>query len=464
MRKSARHRPAKTTRLTGFFRHFGHRPRSGQTAGLRCSGPGPSPDLPHCQVCASPCSRAASGGPGSCAACKHGGAGRRDHRHRQHRRRHHAVRAAGLPRPRHRHVHPRRRHQRGAGLGPRRTRPSRVKEELAAYGVEPGLVRARRPRLRHPHRPHPDARAGYPLRRVTEALCARWQPGVRLLPMSDDRVETHVVIERRTASSRAVHFQEYWVRLHAAGARARRSSPVGAERRQARARACWRPSPRPTWCSSRRRTRWSASARSWPCPASGRRVARRSTGGGPVRRSSAAPRCAAWPTVLAAIGVETTAAAVAAHYGAGAARRLAGRHQDAAAVDDVGAGRASRCRAVPLLMTDVRRHGGDRRRPPRPGRGAASMSDPPTAPSTVTPVTGLPEIAAGDDLARAASPRPRRRPARRRRPGRHLQDRQQGRGPGRAATDREAGHRRRDGPGGRPARAHHASRRPGTAW
>ena len=37
-----------------------------------------------------------------------------------------------------------------------------VKEELAAYGVGAALVRARRPRLRHPHRPHPDARRRLP--------------------------------------------------------------------------------------------------------------------------------------------------------------------------------------------------------------------------------------------------------------------------------------------------------------
>jgi LPPG:FO 2-phospho-L-lactate transferase len=55
---------------------------------------------------------------------------------------------------------------------------------------------------------------GYPLSAVTEALCARWQPGVRLLPMSDDRVETHVVIED-DQGRRAIHFQEWWVRLHA---------------------------------------------------------------------------------------------------------------------------------------------------------------------------------------------------------------------------------------------------------
>ena len=35
---------------------------------------------------------------------------------------------------------------------------------------------------------------GQPLSAVTTALCRRWQPGVRLLPMTDDRVETHVAV------------------------------------------------------------------------------------------------------------------------------------------------------------------------------------------------------------------------------------------------------------------------------
>src|SRR5262249_30164622 len=33
---------------------------------------------------------------------------------------------------------------------------------------------------------------GKPLSEATRMLCERWQPGVRLLPMSDDRVETRV--------------------------------------------------------------------------------------------------------------------------------------------------------------------------------------------------------------------------------------------------------------------------------
>ncbi len=59
--------------------------------------------------------------------------------------------------------------------------------------------------------------AGHRLSEVTAVLCRRWlpDPQLRLLPMSDDPVETHIVIADRVGS-REVHFQEYWVRLHAA--------------------------------------------------------------------------------------------------------------------------------------------------------------------------------------------------------------------------------------------------------
>ncbi|MET8861569.1 2-phospho-L-lactate transferase [Nonomuraea sp. NPDC004580] len=89
-----------------------------------------------------------------------------------------------------------------------------VKEELAAYGVEPqwfGL--GDRDFATHIVRSQM-LEAGYPLSQITEALCARWQPGVRLLPMTDDRCETHVVIEDEHGR-RAIHFQEWWVRLRA---------------------------------------------------------------------------------------------------------------------------------------------------------------------------------------------------------------------------------------------------------
>ncbi len=104
--------------------------------------------------------------------------------------------------------------QRGWG---RRDESWGVKEELAAYGVEPtwfGL--GDRDVATHLVRTQM-LEAGYPLTAVTEALCRRWQPGVRLLPMTDDRVETHVVVADPDAPSgrRAMHFQEYWIRLRA---------------------------------------------------------------------------------------------------------------------------------------------------------------------------------------------------------------------------------------------------------
>jgi LPPG:FO 2-phospho-L-lactate transferase len=92
-----------------------------------------------------------------------------------------------------------------------------VKEELAAYGADPDwfglgdrdlathLVRTRM------------LDAGYPLSDVTAALAERWQPGVRLLPMSDQRVETHVVVDHpASGGQQAIHFQEWWVRHRAA--------------------------------------------------------------------------------------------------------------------------------------------------------------------------------------------------------------------------------------------------------
>ncbi|MGF1661851.1 MAG: 2-phospho-L-lactate transferase [Kineosporiaceae bacterium] len=62
--------------------------------------------------------------------------------------------------------------------------------------------------------------AGRPLSEVTDVLCRRWRPGVRLLPMTDERVETHVVLPAADATDGgegggpgAVHFQEWWIRM-----------------------------------------------------------------------------------------------------------------------------------------------------------------------------------------------------------------------------------------------------------
>lgn len=89
-----------------------------------------------------------------------------------------------------------------------------TKEDLAAYGaglewfglgdrdIATHLVRTTM------------LRAGATLTEVTARLCDRWQPGVELLPMTDDEVETHVVIDDGDGR-RTIHFQEYWVRLRA---------------------------------------------------------------------------------------------------------------------------------------------------------------------------------------------------------------------------------------------------------
>ncbi len=62
--------------------------------------------------------------------------------------------------------------------------------------------------------------AGYPLSAVTAALAARWQPGVTLLPMSEQRVETHVLVQDPADDGAdpadvALHFQEWWTRYRA---------------------------------------------------------------------------------------------------------------------------------------------------------------------------------------------------------------------------------------------------------
>jgi LPPG:FO 2-phospho-L-lactate transferase len=95
-----------------------------------------------------------------------------------------------------------------------------VQGELAAYGAQPqwfglgdrdfGTHIARSQWLGQ----------GLSLSEVTARLGARWglpDRGVRLLPMTDSPVETHVIIGGQGQSpQRAIHFQEWWVRMRAA--------------------------------------------------------------------------------------------------------------------------------------------------------------------------------------------------------------------------------------------------------
>ncbi len=92
--------------------------------------------------------------------------------------------------------------------------------ELAAYGAEaPWFSLGDKDIATHLVRTRM-LDAGYPLSAVTAALAARWRPGVTLLPMSDQRVETHVVVQDPTESGAdpadvALHFQEWWTRYRA---------------------------------------------------------------------------------------------------------------------------------------------------------------------------------------------------------------------------------------------------------
>ncbi|MFI6132983.1 2-phospho-L-lactate transferase [Micromonospora sp. NPDC051141] len=89
-----------------------------------------------------------------------------------------------------------------------------VKTELAAYGAEPSWFGLGDKDLATHLVRTSMVNAGYPLSQVTEALATRWQPGVRLLPATDERLETHAVISDEQGR-RAVHFQEWWVRYRA---------------------------------------------------------------------------------------------------------------------------------------------------------------------------------------------------------------------------------------------------------
>ncbi|GHF11075.1 MULTISPECIES: 2-phospho-L-lactate transferase [Streptomyces] len=225
-----------------------------------------------------------------------------------------------------------------------------VKEELAAYGVGPewfGL--GDRDFATHIVRTQMLG-AGYPLSAVTEALCARWQPGVRLLPMSDDRVETHVLVDTEDGR-KAVHFQEYWVRMRAS-VPAHAIVPVGAEQAKpapgvlealAAADVVLFPPSNPVVSVG---TILSVPGVREAVADAGAPVVGLSpiVGDAPVRGMA--------DKVLAAVGVESTAAAVARHYGSGLLDGWLVDTVDAGAVADVEAA-GIRCRAVPLMMTDV---------------------------------------------------------------------------------------------------------------
>ncbi len=247
----------------------------------------------------------------------------------------------------------------GGGVDPERGWGHRdetwhAKEELARYGVQPDwfalgdrdlgthLVRTQ---MLH---------AGYPLSQITAALCDRWQPGARLLPASDDRCETHVVItDPADESRRAIHFQEWWVRYRAQ-VPTHSFAFVGAEKASATAEAAAAIAEADVILVAPSNPVVSVGAiLAVPGIRGALRAARAPVvgyspiiGGKPLR--GMADAC------LRVIGVESTAEAVGRHYGARGGTGildcwlvhegdLAGFHAD---IEGVAV------RSVPLLMTD----------------------------------------------------------------------------------------------------------------
>jgi LPPG:FO 2-phospho-L-lactate transferase len=222
----------------------------------------------------------------------------------------------------------------------------RVAAELAAYGAGPSwFTLGDLDFATHIARSQLLAE-GRTLSEATQVLCERWQPGVRLLPMSDDRVETRV---RIADQPELIHFQEWWVRLHAA-VPAQAIIPVGADRAR----------PAPGVLEAIAEADFVLFPPSNPVVSIGpilavpgiRAAAEAKTvvgvsgiiGGAPVR--GMADAC------LAAIGVETSAAAVAAHYGPQLVSGWLVDEQDKAVADDPAVAGIA-VRALPLYMRDI---------------------------------------------------------------------------------------------------------------
>ena len=229
-----------------------------------------------------------------------------------------------------------------------------VKDELAAYGVEPtwfGL--GDKDIATHLIRTQ-SLNAGFPLSEITVALCEHWQPGVRLIPMTDDRAETNVIIEDERGR-RAIHFQEWWIKYRASipaqgfvlvGVDQAKPAPGVLEAIETADIVLLPPSNPVVSIGTILQVpgiREAIATTSAPVVGLSPIV-----GGAPVR--GMADAC------LTALGIETTAAAVAAHYGSRSnGGVLDGWLVDSADVDSVGAITANgiTTQAVPLMMTDI---------------------------------------------------------------------------------------------------------------
>jgi len=221
----------------------------------------------------------------------------------------------------------------------------RIRDELLAYGAGPAwFTLGDRDFATHILRTQLLSE-GKPLSEVTRVLCDRWRPGVRLLPMSDDKIETHVVLRDHAV----IHFQEWWVRLHAA-APAEAIIPAGAAQA----------APGPGVIEAIGDADFVLFPPSNPVVSIGpilavpriRDAVEAKTVVGVSGIIGSAPVRGMADVCLATIGVETSAAGVAAHYGAGLIDGWLVDEQDKAAADDPALA-GLEVRALPLYMRDV---------------------------------------------------------------------------------------------------------------
>jgi LPPG:FO 2-phospho-L-lactate transferase len=192
---------------------------------------------------------------------------------------------------------------------------------------------------------------GVSLSSVTQWLCDRWETGLRVVPASDDRIETHV----RLGDGSLIHFQEWWVRLRA------QTPAAGFE-----VHGIDSAKPAPGVIEAIRDADVVLLAPSNPVVSIG--IILQVPGIATALRATEAPVVGLSPIVggapvrgmadacLSAIGVATTAEAVARHYGP---RRDGGLldgwlvdEADHEAVDALNAAGIA-CRATPLLMHDI---------------------------------------------------------------------------------------------------------------
>jgi LPPG:FO 2-phospho-L-lactate transferase len=239
-----------------------------------------------------------------------------------------------------------------AGVGNDRTGWGRDNEswssaaELAAFGQDTWFELGDRDLATHVLRTELLRHA--PLSAVTARLCARWDLGVELLPATDEFAVNTV----RLTDGRTVHFQEWWIAMHAD------EPAVGFDLVPAD------PAPAPGTLAAIESADLILFAPSNPVVSIG--MILRVAGLRAALRAAAAPIVGLAPIVgghpvlgradacLAAIGVQTSAHAVAAHFGS----RSAGGLLDGWLVDTADRTEdpevsGIRTVAVPLLMSDV---------------------------------------------------------------------------------------------------------------